>query len=256
MKRMPADFISMKNHEKITMLTCYDSMNAQILEQAGIDAILVGDSCANVFLGAESTRSINADRLAYHVEAVRNGAKETHIVADLDYESAQDPHKAVEAAKLFLKAGADSVKVEGYHPKILFALSDARIPLVGHVGLLPQTADRFTVQGKEQEKALAIIHEAQNIQEVGAFMIVCECIPSSLGRSLQKATDVPIIGIGAGCEVDGQVLVLNDMLGLTSHTARFVRNFAHLHGVISDATADYINAVKLGEFPDEKESYR
>lgn len=256
MKRMPSDFITMKNHEKITLLTCYDAMNAEILEQAGIDAILVGDSCANVFLGSTTTRAINADRLAYHVEAVRNGAENTHIIADLDYESAQSPQRAVEAAKLFLSAGADSVKVEGYDPKILFALSDARIPLVGHVGLLPQTATSFTVQGKESEAALAIIHEAQNIQEVGVFMIVCECVPRALGKQLQKATDVPIIGIGAGGEVDGQILVLNDMLGLTSHTARFVRRFSQLHAIVSDATADYIHAVKSGEFPDEKESYR
>lgn len=256
MKLTPAQIRERKGVEPLTMLTCYDAMNASFLEQAGVDILLVGDSCANVFLGAKTTREITADRLAYHVEAVRNGAPGTHILADLDYNSSQTVEAALSGAQKLISAGADSIKFEGWHPEICAALNESGIPLVGHVGLLPQTAKQFRVHGKESAEADRMIADAVALSENGAFLIVAECIPSALGSELTTSVDVPVIGIGAGSDVDGQVLVLNDLLGMTPKTARFVRRYTELGEEISRCAAQYVKDVKGRRFPDESESYR
>lgn len=255
MKYTPSDFINMKNKEQITMLTCYDAMTAHILESVDIDIILVGDSAANVFLGSDSTKDITIDQMCYHVEAVRNGAPQTHIVADLNYLSCETVFKATRAAKALLKAGADSIKIEGFDPAIIFAIQDMGIPFVGHVGLLPQTAQTFKVTGKDIESSMKIVSDAHNLEKAGAFMIVAECVPKQLATTLQNSVTIPIIGIGAGNEVDGQVLVINDLLGFTSHTPRFVRKFSNMNEIIYNATKEYINAVKKRKFPSDEECY-
>ncbi len=255
MKYLPSHFINLKNKEKITMLTCYDAATARLLEEAGIDIILVGDSCANVFLGANSTRDISINEMAYHVRAVSNGAKNTHIIGDIDFKSCKSVYRAVKSAKMLLKAGAHSVKIEGYPKKIISAFKKHQIPFVGHVGLLPQTASQFSVHGKSDNDANNIIEEARKLEEAGAFLIVIECVPTQLGEKLQKTINVPIIGIGAGKNVDGQVLVINDMIGLTQKSAKFVRTFGNISSEITRAAKEYIKEVKGNSFPNEQESY-
>lgn len=255
MKLTAQQLKQLKNREKITLLTCYDATTASFLEQAQVDVLLVGDSCANVFLGAPTTRAITNQQICYHVEAVRNGAPNTHILADLDYRSSQSAKLAVKGAKNLLKAGADSVKIEGWDKKIIQAFNKAKIPFAGHVGLLPQTAKTFSVHGKNSEDATEILNCAHQLENAGAIMIVAECIPTPLALELQKKIKVPIIGIGAGKQVDGQVLVINDMLGITPKTAKFVRRFDELGLKIIESAKEYIKEVKGNTFPNEKESY-
>lgn len=255
MKYSPSNFIAMKNKKLITMLTCYDAMTAEILESAKIDVLLVGDSAANVFLGSDSTKTITIDQMCYHVEAVRNGAPNTHIVADLNYQSCETIFKATRGAKALINAGADSVKIEGFDPGIIFAIADMGIPIVGHVGLLPQTAKEFKVTGKDIESSISIVSDAHNLEKAGAFMIVSECVPMGLASKLQQSVNVPIIGIGASSDTDGQVLVVNDLLGLTRHTPRFVRKFANLNQIIYEAATSYIKAVEERKFPSNDECY-
>lgn len=247
---------SLKNERPLTMLTCYDATTAALLEAAEVDILLVGDSCANVFLGADTTRKMMIDRLAYHVEAVRNGAPESHILADIDYTSSLNPQSALKAAKQLLLSGADSVKLEGWHPEILNLYKKEGIPFSGHLGLLPQTAENFRVQGRSQTDADLMIEQLLLIEKAGAFITVVECIPSELGKQLTDISTIPIIGIGAGNDCDGQVLVINDMLGLTENTAKFVRRYCDLSSIIKKAACEYVSDVKERSFPNEKESYR
>lgn len=255
MKLTAQQLKELKNKEKITMLTCYDATMASFLENAKVDVLLVGDSCANVFLGATTTRAITNQQICYHVEAVRNGAANTYILADLDYKSSQTAALAVEGAQNLLKAGADSVKIEGWNKKIIDALNNVNIPFAGHVGLLPQTAENFCVHGKTREGAAEILDYAHELEKAGAIMIIAECIPTSLAIELQKKIKIPIIGIGAGNQVDGQVLVINDMLGITPKTAKFVRRFDEMGLKIVESAKKYIEGVKGNTFPNEKESY-
>lgn len=245
-----------KNRDKITMLTCYDASTASILEKCNVDMILVGDSCANVFLGVDSTKEISIDRIAYHVEAVRNGAPNTHIIADLDYTSSQNSNLALESAKLLIDSGANSVKIEGYDEDIFKILIENEIPIVGHVGLLPQTAKKFRVYGRETKEAFSIIDVCKTIEKAGAFLIVAESIPTNLARNLTEILTVPLIGIGAGNMVDGQVLVINDLLGITKRTPKFVKRYNELGDEIEKSVNLYVDDVKKGRFPDESNSYR
>ncbi len=245
-----------KKGKGITMLTAYDSMTASIIDKAGIDIILVGDSLGNVFQGKDSTKFVSMEDMIYHTSAVKNGVSNAHILADLPYQSYENKSQALFNAKMLVENGANSVKLEGYQKGIIKFLIENDITVCGHVGLLPQTAENFKVQGKDDNSRNLIIEQAKLIEEEGASMIVVECVPSSLGKELTEILSIPVIGIGAGSDCDGQVLVINDMLGLNTKNAKFVREYANLNEVITEATKQYISDIKNKNFPNESESYK
>jgi 3-methyl-2-oxobutanoate hydroxymethyltransferase len=240
-----SDLKAMKGISRIAMITAYDACFARIAEAAGIDMILVGDSAANVVLGYSSTRDIGMDEMLIFVGAVRRGAPNTHVVADMPWHSDIDVPTAIYNARRFMDAGANSVKIEGAQIEILCALQKEGIPVVGHVGLLPQTATSFKQAGQSPEEAERTLQEAIVFAQFGAFAIVIEHVPDSLGSLVaQRISDIPIIGIGAGNSVDGQVLVLHDALGM--HPFRqppFAKKFAEIYVQGVDALRRYVEFV-------------
>lgn len=240
----------------IVMVTAYDAIFAAIAAEAGADWLLVGDSLGMVVQGRESTREVTMEQMAYHTSMVRRGAPESFIVSDLPANSFEDPEPAVRNSRLLLEAGADAVKFEGALLPVASALREEGIRFMGHLGLLPQTAGRFTVQGKEREAADRMIREARSLEEAGAFSIVLECIPRSLAGEISASLSIPTIGIGAGPECGGQVLVLNDLLGLTGgYLPKFVRRYADFRGAALEAIARYGEEVRSGAFPDDEHTY-
>lgn len=252
-----------KNKEKITMVTAYDYTMAKIVDAAGIEMILVGDSAANVMAGHETTLPITLDELIYHAQGVSRGAKNALIVVDLPFGSYQsDPLLALQSAvKVMKNTSATALKLEGGSEiadgirKIL----DAGIPVMGHLGLTPQSINKFGGYGlraKEEAEAKKLIEDALLLEELGCFALVLEKIPSSLAKKVADALTIPIIGIGAGAEVDGQVLVLQDLLGLnTDFKAKFVRRYANMAEIMTNALLQYKSDVKDKSFPNEKEQY-
>jgi 3-methyl-2-oxobutanoate hydroxymethyltransferase len=237
---------SMKGKEKITVLTAYGYAFARILEEVGIDIILVGDSLGNVVLGYDSTKEVTMQDMIRHTGAVRRGAISSFIVADMPYKSDETSVKAVENAKLLIDAGADAVKVEG-KSEIVRALVANRINVMGHIGHLPQTAEKPVVH-KDFD---ALVKEAKALQEAGAFAIVLELVETDVAKRLTDYIDVPTIGIGAGPNCDGQVLVINDMLGLfDKFKPKFVKEYAKLGDEAKKAVKAYKKEVKKGEFPE------
>ena len=233
------------------MLTAYDAAFAALLEKAGLDCILVGDSLGNVFQGVSSTREVTVEQMVYHTRSVRAGAPNA---SHLSYET---PETAVANARRLIEAGADGVKLEGYRKGIVRALTDAGIPVCAHIGLLPQTAENFKVRGKEEDEQIKLKTEAAALQEEGAVMTVIECTSSALAAEITESLDIPTIGIGAGRDCDGQVLVVNDMLGLKEEKgAKFVRRYADLCGVIIEAVRSFVRDVRSGDYPSQSESYR
>lgn len=209
------DLQAMKGHAPIVMVTAYDACFARMAEAAKVDMILVGDSGANVVLGYSSTREIGMSEMLMFVAAVRRGAPNTHIVADMPWQSDKDPGIALENARRFLQVGANSVKVEGANSEVLKYLCRHEINVVGHLGLLPQTATTFKQQGQSPEDAVRILQESKIVAQAGVFALVLEHIPEQLASLIsQGLTSIPTIGIGAGKLVDGQVLVLHDVLGM------------------------------------------
>lgn len=241
----PNELKERKGNKPISMITAYDAPFARMAEAAGIDMILVGDSGANVVLGMQSTRDIGMAEMLVFVAAARRGAPNTHIVADMPWQSERTPAEAVMNAKKFLEAGANSVKIEGARSEILEALKKEKISVVGHLGLLPQSATSFKQQGQSPEEASRIYEEAKLCARCGVFALVLEHIPESLGAHISQALqDIPTIGIGAGKKVDGQVLVLHDALGL--HPFRippFAEKFADLYGAGVQGIQNYIESV-------------
>ncbi len=248
--------------EKITMLTAYDYPTARILENAGIDTILVGDSLGMVVLGYDSTVPVTVEEMLHHTKAVRRGAPNTFVVADLPYLSYPTSHEALKnAGRLIKEGGADAVKLEGgkdYSETIAF-LTKRGIPVVGHIGLTPQTATQlggFKVQGKDLESATCLIEDAEFVDTAGAIMLVLEAIPASLADLITKKVKIPTIGIGAGNLCSGQVLVLHDMLGLFSRfVPKFVKQYDHLETNIVSAVKTYCEEVKQSIFPSEKHTF-
>ena len=245
------------NGEKITMMTAYDYSAASLVDQAGIDTILVGDSLGNVMLGYDSTVPVTMDEMIHHSKAVSRGVKNGFIIGDMPFMSYQvSIEKAVENAGRFLKeAGCDCVKLEGgsdMAPTVK-AIVKAGIPVCGHLGLTPQTATMlsgYKVQGKDAESAKAMIQSAKDLEEAGAFMIVFECIPDTLAARVTKELGIPTIGIGAGKDCDGQVLVYHDVLGLFERfTPKFVKQYLNLAPMIKEAMAQYKKEVEEGLFP-------
>jgi len=258
------DFKKMKEEgRKITMLTAYDYPMARIQDEAGIDSILVGDSLGNVVLGYENTLPVTIEDIIHHTRAVVRGAKRALIIADMPFMSFQvSPEKTVEnAGRLIKEGGAAAVKLEGGDEVLpqTRALVRAGIPVLGHIGLTPQTIHQmggFKVQGKAVDQAKKLIEDGQKLEEAGVFGVVLECIPAPLAEKISEALEIPTIGIGAGDGCDGQVLVSHDLLGLSGDfSPRFVRRYGELGEEMKKAFSTYIEDVQKGDFPAEKESF-
>jgi 3-methyl-2-oxobutanoate hydroxymethyltransferase len=227
--------------QKFAMLTCYDYTFARLLEQSDVDFLLVGDSMANVMLGKKTTREVTMEQMLAAVYAVSVGAPSKHIIADMPWESDADLPTAVKNGKSFLAAGAHSVKIEGFKPEIIKGVVDAAIPVVAHLGLTPQTATSYKQTARAEHEQAEILEHAQILEQCGIALLVVEHVPAKLGAKLQKHVGVPVIGIGAGEECDGQVLVLQDMLQLTTGPmAPFVKKFGQAREAVLAAVADYV----------------
>lgn len=259
-----ADFQRKKQSgEKITMLTAYDYPSACMLDEAGIDAILVGDSLGMVVLGYASTVPVTMDEMIHHCKAVVKGAKRGFVIGDMPFLSYQvSAEEAVRNAGRFIKeAGCDAVKFEGGSAMapVVKAVVQAGIPVCGHIGLTPQTATQlggFKVQGKDAESARQLIQSARDLEAAGAFMIVMECIPDKLAAIITRSLAIPTIGIGAGKDCDGQVLVFHDLLGLFERfTPKFVKRYLNLAPQIRSAVATYKQEVESGLFPSEEHTF-
>ena len=246
----------LKRKRKIVTLTAYDYQIAKILDDIGIDIILVGDSLGMVVLGYKNTKTVTMQEMLHHTRAVARGAKNTPITGDMPINSYNTVADALKNAKDFLNAGAHGVKIEGNKPEIIKALLNENIPVMGHVGLLPQTAEKYRVRGKEKAEAEKIFSEALELDELGVFTIVLECIPESLAKKITETVEIPTIGIGAGKYCDGQVLVINDMLGLDeSFTPKYLKRYANLSHVIEQAVTRFKEEVLDGKYPDKEHTY-
>ena len=247
---------SKKGVEKIVMLTCYDYQSAKILDKLGLDMILVGDSLGMVFKGEINTKNVTMEDMMYHIKAVRRGVKNTPIIGDMPIHSYDAPAKALKNAQLFIDAGADGVKIEGNHYEIIKELVKNSINVMGHIGLLPQSYKTYKVVGRKEEKKISLINDAVSTEKAGAFSIVLESIPESLGREITKCISIPTIGIGAGRYCDGQVLVINDLLGMDpDFHPKFVKRYLNLHQLISNSVNSFIKDVKEENYPDSEHIY-
>ena len=251
------------NGEKISMLTAYDYSMAKILDDAGIDVLLVGDSASNVMAGHETTLPITLDQMIYHAASVVRAVKKCLVVVDLPFGSYQGNSTLAlaSAIRIMKESGAHSIKMEGgqeIEDSIRRVLS-AGVPVMGHLGLTPQSIYKFgtyTVRAKEEEEAEKLKSDAMLLQELGCFAIVLEKIPAKLAKEVSEMLTIPTIGIGAGNDADGQVLVTHDLLGITKEfKPRFLRRYLELFDAIKDATQEYIKDVKSKDFPSEKEQY-
>ncbi len=252
-----------RNGEKISMLTAYDFTMAQIVDQAGIDIILVGDSASNVMAGFETTVPMTLDHMIYHTSCVVRGVDRALVIADMPFMSYQVTAKEalINAGRMMKEAGAHAVKMEGGKSiiKTVKKIVDAGIPVMGHLGLTPQSIYKFgtyKVRATDEQEAEALIGDAKLLQEAGCFSLVLEKIPAKLAERASKELDIPTIGIGAGAGCDGQVLVLHDMLGLNKgFNPRFLRRYADLYSTMTNAVQQYIDDVKSQDFPNEEEQY-
>ncbi len=238
----------MKSTVPIPMLTAYTAPVARSLEKAGIPVLLVGDTVGMVEMGFDSTRHTTLAHMQYHVGAVRRGAPHTHIIGDLPFNSYTDPEVALNSARSLLEAGADSVKLEGPQLEVVAHLVANGVDVVGHTGLTPQTSANFKQVGRTAEDAHRVFDEAVQIAAAGAFMVVLEHIPASLAGQITRAIPVPTIGIGAGGACDGQVLVINDAIGLGDYWPPFSRQYAYTGRTITDVAAAFMNEVSEGTF--------
>ena len=251
------------NKEKISMLTSYDYTLARIVDEAGIDVILVGDSASNVMAGHETTLPITLDNMIYHASSVVRAVKRSLVVVDLPFGSYQgDSKRALESSiRIMKESGAHAVKLEGGSEimESIERILTAGIPVMGHLGLTPQSIYKFgtyTVRAKEEEEAKKLIKDVKELENAGCFSIVLEKIPAKLAKKVSNSVKIPVIGIGAGVDVDGQVLVLHDMLGMTHEfNPRFLRRYLNLSKDIDAAVKAYVNDVKSKKFPNVKEQY-
>lgn len=247
--------------EKFAMLTAYDFPTAQILDEAGIPVLLVGDSLAQVVLGYDTTIPVSMDEMLHHTRAVTRGARNALVVGDMPFGSYQVSfEEGMRNAARFLKeGGAHAVKLEGPQMRLIGALADAGIPVMGHLGLTPQSVHLFggyKVQGRTEEQQERILRWSKEMEDAGAFALVLECVPGDLAARVTRALSIPTIGIGAGSDCDAQVLVINDLLGLTPGKApKFVKRYANLREEIADAARRYAGEVARGEYPGPEHSY-
>lgn len=253
-----------EQQEKIAVLTAYDYPFAKLMDAAGIDMILVGDSVGSVFSGYDNTLPVTMDEMIYHTRAVVRGSEQALIVCDMPFMSYQvDIRDAlINAGRLVKEAGAQAVKLEGgeHMAATIRAIVDIDIPVVAHIGLTPQSIHRmggFRVQGREEEQARKLLADAKAVEEAGAFALVLEGIPRDLARRVTEAISIPTIGIGAGVDCDGQVLVIHDILGLCDkYSPKFVKRFADVSATISGGIEDYIREVKDSSFPTIDHSFK
>lgn len=249
--------------EKISMLTAYDYSMAKILDHAGIDVILVGDSAANVVAGYETTVPMTLDKMIYHAQSVTRAVERALVVVDMPFGTYQGNSKEAlsSAIRIMKETHADCIKLEGGSEvrESIERILSAGIPVMGHLGLTPQSINKFgsyTVRAREEAEANKLIEDAKLLEEIGCFALVLEKIPAELATKVAKMLTIPVIGIGAGRGCDGQVLVMHDMLGINKgFSPRFLRRYADLGTIINDAVAKYIDDVKTGDFPNEKEQY-
>ena len=247
--------------QKITCLTAYDASMAKILDQSGVDAILIGDSLGMVIQGGENTRSVSINDMIYHTSIVSDSSSNALVIADMPFASYDSPDDALKNAKALIDAGARMVKIEGgsEHSDVIKTLISNNINICGHLGLQPQLvikSDDYRVQGRDESSAQTILNNALLLESLGVSVLVLECIPSDLAKTISEKLTIPTIGIGAGVHCDGQVLVSYDMLGITTgKQPRFVRNFLSNQISISDAVESFVAEVKEGTFPSQSESY-
>ncbi len=265
MKKTVATFKEAKiNNEKLSMVTAYDYSMAKLVDEGGIDGILVGDSLGMVTLGYENTLAVTIDDMIHHTKAVSRGANNALVVADMPFLSY---HISIEesiknAGRLIKEGNAHAVKLEGGRDVIdkIEGIVKAQIPVMGHIGLTPQSINMFggfKVQGKTIEQIQNLIDDAKCLEEAGVFAIVLECIPEKISKIITESVSIPTIGIGAGKYCDGQILVINDMLGMYSDfTPKFVKQYKNLKEDINEAINNYIKDIKTGAFPEEKHSFK
>ncbi len=266
------DILSRKSHlapstseavKKITCLTAYDYPTARLLDEAGVDILLIGDSLGMVVLGYDNTLPVTMEEMLHHVRAVRRGTRRALVVADMPYGSFHvSLDESVANAMRFVKeAGAEAVKVEGGEKRmeLIARLVEAEIPVMGHVGLTPQSINAlggFKVQGKTTDAAAQLVRDARGVEAAGAFSIVLESVPRELAARITEQLRIPTIGIGAGPECDGQVLVIHDLVGLTNgNVPKFARRYANIAEIISRAAGEFCEDVRSGRFPSDAESY-
>lgn len=253
-----------QKQEKISVLTAYDYPFARLMDSAGIDIILVGDSVGSVFSGYDNTLPVTMDEMIYHTRAVVQGSEQALIVTDMPFMSYQISTSDARrnAGRLIKEAGAHAVKLEGgeHMAETIRAIVDIDIPVMGHIGLTPQSIHRmggFKVQGRQEAHARKIIADAKAVEQAGAFAMVLEGIPRDLAKEVTESVSIPTIGIGAGADCDGQVLVIHDILGLCDkYSPKFVKRFADVSEIISQGITDYISEVKAGEFPTLDHSFK
>ena len=249
--------------EKISMLTSYDYTTAQIVDGAGIDVVLVGDSASNVMAGNVTTLPMTLDQMIYHGKSVVRGVKRALVIVDMPFGSYQgNPLEGVASAiRIMKESHADALKLEGGEEIIdtVKRIISAGIPIMGHLGLMPQSINKYgtyTVRAKEDAEAEKLVRDAHLLEEAGCFGLVLEKIPASLAARVAKELTIPVIGIGAGGNVDGQVLVVSDMLGMSQgFSPRFLRRYADLHSVMTNAISQYVADIKSSDFPNEQEQY-
>lgn len=265
MKNTVSTLLSQKQSgDKITMLTAYDYSTAKLIDEAGVNTILVGDSLGTVVLGYSDTLPVTMEDMLHHTKAVVRGAKNAFVIADMPFMSYQTSvYDAVKnAGRLIKEGGAQAIKLEGGASvcEQIRAITNASIPVVGHIGLTPQSINAFggfKVQGKSEAQAKKLIEDAKLVEEAGAVMLVMECVPEKLAKIITESVNIPTIGIGAGRFCDGQVLVYQDMLGLfTDFTPKFVKTFAPVGAMMKEAFGEYIKEVKAGNFPKEEHTFK
>jgi len=255
--------VSLKHKRKITMLTAYDYSTACLVDKTGIDIILVGDSLANVVLGLESTTQVGMPEMLHHAKAVSRAVKNALLIADMPYSSYQlnSDECVINARRFITEAGCQAVKLEWFDncPRVTQQIIQAGIPVMGHIGLTPQTADKiggFKCQGKDAQTAKRLIAQAQELEKKGCFAICLECLPDRIAELISKKITIPTVGIGSGIHCDGQVLVINDMLGLFErYTPKFVKKYADLSGLILAAVQNFKNEVIQEKFPSLEHSF-
>ena len=265
MKKTVLDFAKMKkNGEKISFLTCYDFPMASLCEKAGFDMLLVGDSAGMVVHGYSGTIPVTMDQMIAHSEVVRRGAPNTFIIGDMPFMSYQlvVENAVYNAGRFYKEAEVDCIKLEGGRRVAaqIKGIVDAGMSVMGHIGLTPQSSGQlggFKAQGRTAETAVEVIKDALAVENAGAFSMLLEAVPPEVGKIITETLKIPVIGIGAGMNTDGQILIIGDMLGFfEAFTPKFVKKYANLSEIIGNAFRDYIDEVKTGKFPEEKHCYR
>lgn len=250
-----------QNGEKIAALTAYDSSFAQLFDAQGVHVLLIGDSLGMVLQGGDSTLAVTNEQIAYHTKCVRAGADNALVIADMPFMTYHNPEQTMKNAHELMAAGANMVKMEGgeWLYDTIAQLTQNGVPVCGHLGLTPQSVNvfgGFKVQGRDNDKALEMIEHAKGLEAAGAQLLVLECVPTELAKAITDAITIPTIGIGAGNQTDGQILVMHDMFGISSgYIPKFSKNYIELTGNMREAVELYIKEVQSGEFPDESRSF-